>query len=113
MSSEMGFLSLKLSGTIMLRAFGSDMPFMTKNSNTLSKLAESLMSGCIIGEMSCMSPKASEESTASRAFIHERLPRMVFISPLCAKRRKGWASDHVGNVLVEKRLWTKARPLVK
>ncbi len=60
-----------------------------------------------------MSPSASEESTLSRAFIHERLPRMVLISPLWQSRRNGCASAHVGKVLVEKREWTSARPLVK
>ena len=65
------------------------MPFITKNSNTLSSEAESLMPGWIIGEISWMSPRASDDSTASRAFIHERLPRMVLISPLWANRRNG------------------------
>ena len=41
----MGFLSLKLSGTIIDSAWGRDIPFITKNSKTLSRLAESLMSG--------------------------------------------------------------------
>ena len=36
---------------------------LTKNSNTLSRLAESLMFGCIIGEMSLISPMASERKT--------------------------------------------------
>ena len=38
---------------------------------------------------------------------------MVLISPLCASRRKGWAKLHVGKVLVLKREWTMASPLVK
>ena len=32
------------------------------------------------------------------------LPAMVLISPLCEMYRKGWASFHLGVVLVEKRL---------
>ena len=109
----MGFLSLKLSGTIMAMACGSDSPLITKNSNTLSSDAESDMPGCMMGDMSRMSPSVSLESTLSRAFIHERLPRMVFISPLWARRRNGCARLHVGNVLVEKRECTSARPDVK
>ena len=109
----MGFLSLKLSGTMMAMAWGSDSPLMTRNSNTLSMLAESLMPGCTMGLMSLMSPKAPPKSTLSRAFIHPRLPRMVLISPLWHSNRKGWASDQVGKVLVEKRLCTRASPLVK
>ena len=109
----MGFLSLKLSGTISAMACGNDRPLMTKNSNTLSRLAESLMPGCIIGDMSFMLPSASELSTLSRACIHPRFPRMVFISPLWHNRRNGCARLHVGNVLVEKREWTRASPLVK
>ena len=109
----MGFLSLKLSGTMMLMAWGSDRPLMTKNSSTLSRLAESLIPGCTMGLRSFVSPSVSLPSTLSLAFIQARLPRMVFISPLCASRRNGWARLHVGKVLVEKREWTRASPLVK
>ena len=78
----MGFLSLKLSGTSIAMAWGRLMPLMTMNSSTLSSEAESLMPGCTMGQSGAMSPSASEESTASRASIQERLPRMVLISPL-------------------------------
>ena len=78
----MGFLSLKLSGIIKAMAWGRDSPDITKNSNTLSRLAESLMFGCIIGEMSLISPIASELSTLSLACIHPLFPLMVLISPL-------------------------------
>ncbi len=53
------------------------------------------------------------KSTLSLAFIQPRLPRMVLISPLWANKRKGWASDHVGNVFVLNRECTSASPLVK
>ena len=86
---------------------------MTKNSNALSRLAESDMPGCMMGEICLISPSVSLLRTLSRACIHPLLPRMVLISPLCARRRKGWASDHVGNVLVLKRECTRASPLVK
>ena len=97
----------------MAIACGSDSPLMMRNSNTLSRLAESLMPSCTMGRKSLMSPNASLFSTLSRAFIHPRLPRMVLISPLCANKRKGCAKDHVGKVFVLKRECTKARPLVK
>ena len=36
------------------------------------------------------------------------LPLNVFISPLCARFRKGWTRSQRGKVLVGKRVWTKA-----
>ena len=84
-------------------ACGNESPLIIRNSNTLSKLAESLMPSCTIGRKSLISPSASLLSTLSLAFIQPRLPRMVLISPLWASRRKGCASFHFGNVLVEKR----------
>ena len=39
------------------------------------------------------------------AIAQLRLPSIVLISPLCASSRKGWASGHLGLVLVEKRWW--------
>ena len=101
------------SGTSIAIACGIDIPLIIRNSNTLSKLAESLMPSCTMGEMSLMSPSASLESTLSLAFIQPRLPRMVLISPLWANKRKGWASDHVGNVFVLNRECTNASPLVR
>ena len=109
----MGFLSLNDSGTSTLMACGSDRPAMTRYSSTLSSEAESLMSGSMMGAMSDASPKTVECSTLSRACIQRRLPRMVLISPLCANRRKGWASAHVGKVFVLKRECTSASPLVR
>src|SRR5574344_2634993 len=109
----MGFLSLNDSGTSMLMACGRLRPDMTKNSRALSREALSLMPGCMMGRMERMSGMASDESTLSLASIQPRLPLMVFISPLWARRRKGWASFHDGKVLVLKREWTRARPLVK
>ena len=109
----MGFLSLKLSGTITDMAWGNDSPLITKNSNTLSRLAESLMPCWTMGVMLLMSPSAPELSTLSRACIQPLFPRIVLISPLWARRRKGCARLHVGKVLVEKREWTSASPLVK
>ena len=109
----MGFLSLKLSGTMTAMACGSESPLMTRNSKTLSSEAESLMPGCTMGESSLISPSASHASTDSRACIQPRLPRMVLISPLCASRRKGCARLQVGKVFVLNLLCTSDRPLVK
>ena len=109
----MGFLSLKLSGTSTLIACGSESPDMTKNSSTLSRLAESDIPDWMIGDICLMSPSMSLLRTLSLACIHPRFPRMVLISPLWASKRKGWANDHVGNVFVLKRECTSASPLVK
>jgi hypothetical protein len=49
-----------------------------------------------------------ERSSASRACIQFRLPRMVLISPLCAMNRYGWASGQLGKVLVENLECTRA-----
>ena len=92
---------------------------MTKNSNTLSREAESDMPDCTMGETSLGSLPDDvafsllSNNTLSRACIHPLLPRMVLISPLWANKRKGWASDQVGKVLVLNREWTSAKPLVK
>ena len=94
-------------------ACGRLMPDMMKNSNTLSREAESLMSGCTIGDISATLPNVSEESTLSLAFIQLRLPRIVLISPLWHKKRKGCAKLHVGKVFVLNRECTKAIPLVR
>ncbi len=48
------------------------------------------------------------DSSASRAAIQFRFPRIVLISPLWAMMRYGWASGHDGNVFVEKRECTSA-----
>ena len=58
------------------------MPLITRNSKTLSRLAESLMSSSTMGRMSLMSPSASLLSTLSLAFIQPLLPLTVLISPL-------------------------------
>ena len=104
---------MKLSGTSIAMACGRLIPEATKNSNTLSSEALSLMPGWMIGRISLISGILGEESTLSRASIHPRLPRIVLISPLCASRRKGCARLQVGKVLVLKRECTKASPLVK
>ena len=97
------------SGIIISTACGRLRPARCSNSSTSSKLAESETSGVQIGNSRLMSPGSIPvASSASRAAIQLRLPRMVLISPLCAMIRYGWASGHDGNVLVEKREWTSA-----
>ena len=108
----MGFVSSKLSGISTETACGRLSPLMVRNSRTLSRLAESLISGWTIGVMSPMSPNRPELSTLWRACIQLRLPRMVLISPLWQSIRKGCARLHCGNVFVEKREWTIAIALV-
>ena len=61
-----------------------------------------------MGRIFFRSGKSSDSHRASRARIQLMLPRSVLISPLCAMYRYGWASGHEGNVLVEKRWWTRA-----
>ena len=82
---------------------------MTRNSSTLSKTAESLPPSTTIGTIFLRSsPRTAEWHRASRARIQLMLPRRVLISPLWAMKRYGCASGHDGNVLVEKRWWTRA-----
>ena len=50
---------------------------------------------------SLCSPKARLAILISWLFIQFLLPRMVLISPLCARQRNGCASHHCGKVLVE------------
>ena len=62
-----------------------------------------------IGKSRRRSPGMSGlRSSASRAAIQFRLPRIVLISPLWAMSRYGWASGQDGNVLVENRECTSA-----
>ena len=79
----------------------------------LSNEALSLIPRCTTGPSSSSGQSRSGCSTPSRLSIQLRLPRIVLISPLCPNRRNGCARLQVGNVLVEKRECTKARPLVK
>ena len=94
-------------------ACGRLMPDATKNSSTLSSEALSLISGWMIGRISSIFGMRGEDRTLSRASIQPRLPRIVLISPLCARRRNGCARLQVGNVFVLKREWTSASPLVR
>ncbi len=72
-------------------------------------MAESDASGAQVGNSRRMFPGSNgEASSASRAAIQLRLPRIVLISPLCAMIRYGWASGHDGNVFVENRECTSA-----
>ena len=90
-------------------ACGSERPFMTRNSSTLSKVAVSLSPSRVTGStLRRSSPRASERHSASRARIQLMLPRSVLISPLCATYRYGCASGQDGKVLVLNRWCTRA-----
>ena len=88
---------------------------MCSSSRQASKLAESLADSSRTGSSrssprpSASRPMRSEASSASRARIQLRLPRIVLISPLCAMYRYGWASGQDGKVFVENRECTRAR----
>ena len=90
-------------------ASGSGKPFIARNSSVLSSIWESLPPGSTTGSTRFIAPPITgERMVSSRAFMRSWLPRMVLISPLCSKKRWGWALDQLGNVLVEKREWTMA-----
>ena len=66
-------------------------------------------SACRSGRAAAGRPGSGRaRSSASRARIQLRLPRMVLISPLWAMYRNGWASGQDGKVLVENRECTSA-----
>ena len=69
-------------------AWGRERPLMTRNSRTLSKVAESDSPSRVTGStFHSSSPKTLERHSASRARIQLMLPRSVLISPLCATYR--------------------------
>ena len=75
----------------------------------LSSVAVSLWPNVIRGSsFSTSSPRASDESMASRAAIQFSFPCSVLISPLCMAWRYGCANFHDPRVLVLKREWTMA-----
>ena len=90
-------------------ASGSAKPFMARNSSVLSSIWESLPSGSTTGSTRFMaSSMTAERMVSSRAFMRSWLPLMVLISPLCSRKRCGWAFDQLGKVFVEKRECTMA-----
>ncbi len=93
---------------MMDSALGMLLPAIVRNSNTLSRVALSLMPCCMTGKISSMFGILSVDITLSRACIQERLARMVFISPLWQSILKGWASLQAGRVLVLNLEWTMA-----
>ena len=69
----------------MAMAWGSERPDMTSSSSALSKAAESLPLGWMMGNSFLMSsPNSGEARMDWRACIQLTLPRTVLISPLCA-----------------------------
>ena len=92
----------------MSNACGKERPPRCSNSNTSSKLAESLMPGVQMGNARSRPGIRLLCNIASRVRIQFLLPCTVLISPLCAIKRYGCASGHEGKVFVEKRLCTSA-----
>jgi len=80
-------------------------PPWSSTSSMLSRLEESEPSLLTSGWTAAMSGIRSVSKVNARAFAQFRLPWMVLISPLCARKRNGWASRHCGRVFVEKRWW--------
>ena len=97
----------------MDRALGMSFPDMVRNSNTLSRVALSLIPCCITGKMSSTSGMNWDCIMLSRACIQDLLALMVLISPLWQSILKGCASFHAGRVLVLKRECTMATADVK
>ncbi len=96
----------------MDRACAGARPATVSSSSAASRAAESDQRSSMIGKSFCRSsPSRAERRSGSRAFIQERLPRTVLISPLWASRLNGWARSHVPRVLVENREWTRAMAL--
>ena len=98
------------SGMSTVIASGSSMPLITRNSSVLSSMAESEPAVFTTGSTFVRSSglKAGAAIVSSRASILSTLPRMVLISPLCTRKRFGWARSQLGFVFVEKRECTMA-----
>src|SRR3546814_19270721 len=90
------------SGTRISFAVGASRPARQSVSNTASSAAVSDAPAGITGLISYeCSPKARLAILISWLLIQFLLPQIVLISPLWPRVRKGWASHHVGQVLVE------------
>ena len=105
------------SGIIIITAWGSERPPMTRSSSTSSNDAESEAPSVTTGKNRLRSrfepsdhgeARVCADMSLSRARIQLRLPRTVLISPLWAIIRKGCASGQDGKVFVENREWTSA-----
>ena len=90
------------SGSSIETARGSERPFITRNSSTLSSTAESEPSLLMTGMTFFSSaPITGEYSSGSRARTPFTLPRSVLISPLWMMYRLGCARSQLGVVFVE------------
>ena len=93
----------------IITASGRSMPFIMRNSNALSSMAESDPLALITGKILWSSSSRQGDSiVSSLASILSAFPRMVLISPLWTMRRLGWARSQLGSVLVLNREWTMA-----
>ena len=84
-------------------ARNTSMPPARNNSSMLSSEDESEPSWLTSGRIFCRSGNKGVWNLGVLASDQLRLPSMVLISPLCARKRKGWAYLQFGRVLVEKR----------
>src|SRR3954469_24776189 len=99
---DAGVFSSHASGTSISLAVGASRPERQIASNTASNAAVSEAPAGITGLMSSdCSPNARLAILISWLSIQFLLPRIVLISPLCARQRNGWASHHCGKVFVE------------
>ena len=81
-------------------------PDRTSSSATRSRLAESEAVASVRGMSSASRPsQTGARREPWREATQLRLPWSVLISPLWPRNRIGWASGHLGVVLVEKRRW--------
>ncbi|MNE60144.1 hypothetical protein D3C80_1552730 [compost metagenome] len=94
-------------GMIIRTPRNRSMPPVTISSSMLSMLEESEPTRLTSGPSSSRSIR-SLVNLVRRAWAQLRLPVMVLISPLWARKRNGCASGHFGKVLVEKRWWNTA-----
>ncbi len=101
------------SGTSASSAASSDQPVPTRSSSAWSSDCESDAPGVSRGPAARRRSAAARRRagigpSCSRPRMASRLPRTVLISPLWATNPNGWASDHVGCVLVAYRWWNTA-----
>ena len=86
MSSGISAWFGQAAGISIVSACAGGRPAITSSSSAASSAAESDQRSSMIGNsFARSSPSSAERRLGSRACIHERLPRTVLISPLCAR----------------------------
>src|SRR5260370_39802254 len=101
------------SGINIAMTCGMVRPAWNNNSTALSKLAESLPLGAMMGNSFFRSASNSGDVRMDwRVVIQLTVPLSVLISPLFGILRNRWASSLLGNALEGKRLIPLHKPLV-